>query len=133
MCNPNATAAVDLISWKIGNYLSNNNSSALLVRYSDLGPGAQAYICFVTFGDTLLQQTRKFTIEPSPGREHIYIEDHVYFRVPRFSPSPLTFRATIKHSSSIYFDTSKCYSTHWWEHNTVLCCRGHPGTNNIMA
>ena len=88
VCNPNATAAVYLISWKIGGNLSNNNSSALLVRYSDLGSVEQTYFCDVTFADNLLQQTRTFSIKPSLGREHIYIEDHMYFRVPCFSPPP---------------------------------------------
>ncbi|KAL5487261.1 hypothetical protein EMCRGX_G019841 [Ephydatia muelleri] len=67
VCNPNATAAVDLITWVIGgNYSSDNSSVALQVRYGDPGSAVvQQVFCTVTFGDNLQAQTRKFILEPS--------------------------------------------------------------------
>lgn len=69
VCNPNATAAVNTITWLVGgSHLSNytNSSAAVALRYFDLGTGVQQVFCTVTFGDNLQAQTRKFILEPSP-------------------------------------------------------------------
>ena len=78
VCNPNATAAVDLITWVIGgNYSSDNSSVALQVRYGDPGSAVvQQVFCTVTFGDNLQAQTRKFILEPSSGKRFNALTDH---------------------------------------------------------